>query len=218
MVRTMSRPNHGYEKVFGGKVNKSAFIYCDFLDPVDGYWHKLNEDEKKWMFKFACEYYFNRLDESDPDNQLHKGDKRKERYNAFNARERCVMTRAQKGTGHYHWYNEFTSIINDMDELQEEEKAMTVLSDRSTNYFDYSKQLKSEAIAKVDNILEEHSFEEATSVILHNCIEELGIEDTAYAQNIIKQCFTQLHAVLRAHNADKRNKRKALKEEKKDSK
>ena len=200
-----------YSRIFGMKVNKSAFWQCDFLDSRDGYWHKLNQEEKKWLHKFACEYYFNKLDASDPEHQLHKGDKRRACYNAFNSRERCVMTRAQKGTNHNQWYNMFISVVNNEEDFNTEDSAMILLTNKSETYFDYAKKLKSESDETVQKILEEASHEEATERIIQNCIKELGIEDTAYAKNVLKNTFAQLHVVV----TDYKKSRKRSKQKKK---
>ena len=59
------------------------------------YINKLSEDEKKWLNKFTEEYTNASLDTKNPKKNLHKTKKlRKDCYDRNNARNRCILTKA----------------------------------------------------------------------------------------------------------------------------
>lgn len=60
------------------------------------YLHKLSDKEKEWLNKFNGEYVNAAFDTKNPRNNIHKTKKyRKKSYDANNARNRCIYTKAR---------------------------------------------------------------------------------------------------------------------------
>jgi hypothetical protein len=91
---------------------RSELIDYDYID-------KLSEKDKKWLNQFTEEYTNASLNTKNSRKNLHKTKKlKKDCYDRNNARNRCILTRAN-ATGMIESYDELKKQINLEDDLIE---------------------------------------------------------------------------------------------------